>query len=139
MKASIVFATGLMLAAGIVTGSINAAHAAGEAGAAGSISAEFSATGNNLTATAGAVAVGKSGAFTTSRGSAANISSVAVGYAGSLAVTGINDSQAAVGVGYTLTAESAAQLQVAQGNAFNAGSAPSLNLLPGTTTGVTIP
>ena len=48
MKASIVFATGLMLAAGVVTGSINAAQA-GEGGAAGSISAQFTETGNSLT------------------------------------------------------------------------------------------
>jgi hypothetical protein len=61
MKASIVFATGLILAAGAVVGSINVAHA-GAAGSAGSISAEFSA-GNVLTGTAGAVAVGKTGAF----------------------------------------------------------------------------
>lgn len=131
MKASIVFATGLMLAAGIVTGSINAAQA-GEGGAAGSISAEFSAAGNNLTATAGAVAVGKSGAFTTSRGNAADISSVAVGYGGALTVAGINDVAT-----YTVTGETTAQLGVVQGNVF--GSAPSLNLLPGVTTGVTIP
>jgi hypothetical protein len=131
MKASIVFATGLMLAAGIVTGSINAAQA-GEAGAAGSISAQFSTTGNNLTATAGAVAVGKTGAFTTSRTNAADISSVAVGYGGGLNVSGINDV-----VTYNVTGESAAQLAVVQGNVF--ASAPGLNLLPGPTTGVTIP
>ncbi len=62
MKASILFATGLILAAGAVVGSINVAHA-GSAGSAGSISAEFTA-GNVLSGTAGAVAVGKTGAFT---------------------------------------------------------------------------
>lgn len=132
MKASILFATGLMLAAGVVTGSINAAQAAGEGGAAGSISAEFTATGNNLAATAGAVAVGKAGAFTTSRGSATEISSVAVGYGGVLTVTGINSAPT-----YTLTGETLAENGAAQGNAFT--SAPKLNLLPGATTGVTLP
>jgi hypothetical protein len=136
MKASIVFATGLMLAAGVVTGSINAAQAAGEGGAAGSISADFTATGNNLTATAGAVAVGKSGAFTTSRGSSAGISSVAVGYAGALGVTGINDSSP-TGVGYTLTQENTTEIAIGQANAFVGGS-PNLNLA-GPTSGVSIP
>ncbi len=133
MKASIVFATGLMLAAGVVAGSINAAQA-GEAGAAGSISAQFTTTGNQLTATAGAVAVGKAGAFTTSRTNATDISSVAVGYGGGLTVTGIND---ATSVNYVATGETTAQLGVVQGNVF--ASAPGLNLLPGPTTGVTIP
>lgn len=131
MKASIVFVTGLMLAAGVVAGSINAAQAAGEGGAAGSISAEFTATGNNLAATAGAVAVGKTGAFTTSRTNATEISSVAVGYGGVLSVLGINDAPT-----YTLTGETLAQNNAIQGNSFTA--APNLNLA-GPTSGVTLP
>ena len=136
MKASIVFATGLMLAAGVVAGSINVAQA-GEGGAAGSISAQFTTTGNNLTATAGAVAVGKSGAFTTARTTAADISAVAVGNGGVLTVNGIN---AAI-VDYTVTEEAngvGAALVTQQANTFT--SAPTLNLLPTSpTTGVTLP
>jgi hypothetical protein len=132
MKVSIIFATGLMLATGVVAGSINVAQA-GEGGAAGSISAQFTATGNNLTATAGAVAVGKSGAFTTARTTAADISAVAVGNGGVLAVNGIN---AAI-VDYAVTQEAGGVLGTLQGNTFT--SAPTLNLLPGNTTGVTIP
>ena len=133
MKASIVFATGLMLAAGVVTGSINAAQA-GEGGAAGSISAQFTETGNSLTATAGAVAVGKAGAFTTSRTNTTDISSVAVGYGGGLSVAGINGT-----ANYTATAETTAQLGVVGGQGNTFAAAPSLNLLPGATTGVTLP
>jgi hypothetical protein len=132
MKASIVFATGLMLAAGVVAGSINAAQA-GEGGAAGSISANFTATGSTLTATAGAVAVGKTGAFTTSRTNAIDISSVAVGYGGALGVTGINGPT----VGYTVTSETATELAAVQANVFT--SAPNLKLGVPTTAGVTLP
>ena len=133
MKASIVFATGLMLAAATVAGSITTAHA-GEGGAAGSISAQFSGlVTNGLTATAGAVAVGKAAAFTTARTTATNLSAVAVGTGGTLAVGGLN----AESVAYTVTGETDAGLAVTQGNTFAA--APSLQLNPGTNTGVTIP
>ena len=133
MKASIVLATGLMLAAATVAGSITTAHA-GEGGAAGSISAQFTgAAGNALTATAGAVAVGKAAAFTTARTTATDISAVAVGTGGILTVTGIN----AATVNYAATSENATDLTVVQGNVFN--SAPSLQIIPGPTTGVTIP
>jgi hypothetical protein len=104
----------------------------GKAGAAGSISAQFSATGNNLTATAGAVAVGKTGAFTTARTNATEISAVAAGYAGQMNVVNINGA-----ANYSLTAETAIELAEVQGNSFT--SAPTLNLLPGATTGVTLP
>ena len=135
MKASIVFATGLMLAAATVAGSITTAHA-GEGGAAGSISAQFSGLiTNGLTATAGSVAVGKAAAFTTARTTATDISAVAVGTGGTLAVTGLN---AAV-VSYTVGGETAAGLAVGQVNTFNA--APSLQITPAgpTPTGVTLP
>ena len=135
MKASIVFATGLMLAAATVAGSITTAHA-GEGGAAGSISAQFSGlVTNGLTATAGAVAVGKAAAFTTTRTTATDLSAVAVGTGGTLAVTGLN----AALVTYTVTGETAIGLAVTQGNIF--ASAPSLQITPvgPTPTGVTIP
>ncbi|WP_295613744.1 hypothetical protein [Chamaesiphon sp. GL140_3_metabinner_50] len=141
----LIFLTGAMVASGSILRADVAL--AGEAGAVGSISAQFSATGNNLAATAGAVAVGKSGAFTTARSNPTNLSTVAVSNSiGSLSilgvpvptfiVTGVN----AQNVTYTsLIAESTAQLGVVQGNTFNSGAAPTLNLLPGTTTGVNIP
>ena len=135
MKASIVFATGLMLAAATVAGSITTAHA-GEGGAAGSISAQFTGlTGNALTATAGSVAVGKAAAFTTARTTATNISAVAVGTGGILTVTGINNAI----VNYTVTGETATGLGVEQGNSL--ASAPSLQITPEgpTPTGVTLP
>ena len=133
MKVSIVLATGLMLAAATVAGSITTAHA-GEGGAAGSISAQFSGLiSNGLTATAGAVAVGKASAFTTARTTATDLSAVAVGTGGTLTVTGIN---AAV-VNYEVTGETTSGLGILQGNVFD--SAPSLQIIPGPTTGVTIP
>ena len=135
MKASIVFATGLMLAAATVAGSITTAHA-GEGGAAGSISAQFTGTaGNGLTATAGSVAVGKAAAFTTARTTATNLSAVAVGTGGTLQVSGINDAV----VNYTVTGETATGLGLVQGNSFASG--PSLQITPAgpTPTGVTLP
>jgi hypothetical protein len=125
MKASIVFATGLILAAGAIA---NPAYA-GQGGAAGSISADFIA-GNRVDATAGAVAVGKDSAITTARTTATDISAVAVGSAGQLGVTGLNNAA----VGYTVAAD--ANLGTSQGNIFNATSAPNLRLGTG---GVTIP
>jgi hypothetical protein len=140
---SLICLTGAMVASGSILRADVAL--AGEGGAVGSISAQFTATGNNLTATSGAVAVGKSGAFTTARTNTTNISAVAVGNSiGSLVlfgiriptfvVTGVN----AQNVTYTsIIAENTAQLGAAQGNTFTA--APTLNLLPGATTGVNIP
>lgn len=132
MKASIVFATGLILAAGAVAGFSNAAHA-GAAGAAGSISAQFT-TGNTLSATAGAVATGKTGAFTTATGSApaggvADITAVATGYAGTLAITNLNTTNS-----YTIGDE--ALVTAVQGNNFAATLKTSVNLVPGPGTGV---
>ncbi len=131
MKASIVFATGLMLAAGAVFGSSNIAHA-GVGGSAGSISAEFG-TANALKATAGAVAVGKAGAITTATGSTTDITASAVGHAGVLTVTGFNTA----GVTYTVVADTDAGLLLSQGNTF-AGTASGTSLLPGANTGVTL-
>jgi hypothetical protein len=125
MKASILFATGLILAAGAVA---NPAHA-GQGGAAGSISAQFS-IGNRVEATAGAVAVGKDSAITTARTTTANISAVAVGSAGQLDVSGINNTT----VTYTVNAEN--NLSTAQGNNFSTTARPSLRLGTG---GVTLP
>ncbi len=149
MKNSIELAISLIVLTGVMVASDSILRQdvarAGEGGAVGSISAQFTAIGNNLAATAGAVAVGKSGAFTTARTNTTNISTVAVGNSiGSLSilgvpvptfvVTGVN----AQNVSYTsLIAENTAQRGVAQGNTFTA--APALNLLPGTTTGVNIP
>lgn len=126
MKASIKFATGLILAAGAVVGSINAAHA-GQAGSAGSISAQFSTTGNSLTATAGAVAAGKTGAFTTANGTVADISAIAAGYSGILTVSNFSTAT----VGYAATDDG--RLGTAQANNFD-GTAPktSVNLVPAT-------
>jgi hypothetical protein len=126
MKASIVFATGLILAAGAVFGSSNIAHA-GVGGSAGSISAEFNAA-NALSATAGAVAVGKAGAITTATGSATAITASAVGYAGGLTVNNFNSEN----VEYIVTADSDAGLALQQGNNFAGTTKTSTNLLPAT-------
>ncbi len=123
MKASILFATGLILAAGAVA---NPAHA-GQGGAAGSISAQFS-VGNRIEATAGAVAVGKDSAITTARTTADNISAVAVGSGGDIDVVGLNASV----VDYEFFNDD--NLATAQGNEFT--SAPNLRLGTG---GVTLP
>jgi hypothetical protein len=133
MKASIVFATGLILAAGAVAGFSNAAHA-GAAGSAGSISAQFTVTGNALTATAGAVATGKNGAITTGTASLTDTTASAVGYAGGLAVTEFNTA----GVDYTVSAETATNQAIAQGNNFDGALKTSTTLLPGATTGVSL-
>ncbi len=126
MKASIKFATGLILAAGAVVSSINVAHA-GQAGSAGSISAQFTPTGNTLLSTAGAVAAGKTGAFTTANGTATDISAVAAGYSGALTVTNFGTST----VGYAATDDG--RLGTPQANNFD-GAVPktSVNLVPAT-------
>jgi len=135
MKASIVFATGLMLAATTVAGSITTAHA-GEGGAAGSISAQFNGAATNLlTATAGAVAVGKTAAFTTARTTTTDISTVAVGTGGVLTVTGMN----AALVTYSVIGESDANLAVGQLNMFSTLSTPTLQVATPLTAGVTLP
>jgi hypothetical protein len=133
MKASIVFATGLILAAGAVAGFSNAAHA-GAAGSAGSISAQFSTTGNRLEATAGAVATGKAGAFTTGTASTADTTAVAAGYSGALSITDLNTAN----IDYTIGTETAASLGQAQGNNFAGTTKTSVNLVPGPTTGVAL-
>lgn len=127
MKASILFATGLILAAGAVA---NPAHA-GQGGAAGSISAQFSA-GNRVEATAGAVAVGKDSAITTARTTSANISAVAVGSGGQLGVTGLNGAS----VDYAVAADANLSAVGGQGNDFTATARPNLRLGTG---GVTLP
>jgi hypothetical protein len=127
MKASIVFATGLMLAAGLVASPARA----GQGGAAGTISASF--TGSNIvTATAGAVAVGKDSAVTTGRTTTTALSAVAAGAAGEIDLANINGASA----DYTIGAESATRLGVAQGNIFAAEAQPNLRLGTG---GVTLP
>jgi hypothetical protein len=153
MKASIVFATGLILAAGAVVGSINVAHA-GSAGSAGSISAEFS-TGNVLTGTAGAVAVGKTGAFTagTANGGTpaiapvfnvntgalvtpgtpagpSDFTAVAGGYGGILTVN-------ATGTTFTVAEDLLLGTTGVQANVFDSTNKNSVNLLP-STVGVTL-
>jgi hypothetical protein len=125
MKASILFATGLILAAGAVA---NPAHA-GQGGAAGTISAQFSA-GNRVEATAGAVAVGKDSAATTGRTTAANISAVAVGSEGQLSITGLNASSV------TYDVVQADNLGSSQSNNFTPSAQPNLRLGTG---GVTLP
>jgi hypothetical protein len=156
MKASIVFATGLILAAGAVVGSINVAHA-GSGGSAGSISAEFSSTTNspnNLTGTAGAVAVGKTGAFTagTANGGTPAIpatgvlgqpgftpgtpatpgdfTAVAGGYGGILTVN-------ATGTTFTVAEDTLLGTAGVQANVFDSANKNSVNLVP-STVGVTL-
>jgi hypothetical protein len=125
MKASIVFATGLILAAGTVVGSINVAHA-GAAGSAGSISAQFGAA-NVLTGTAGAVAVGKSIAITTTTATVGgDITAVAVGSAGKIDTVNFNSAT----VTYTGFAD--ADLTTPQANDFDGAAKSSTNLTPAT-------
>jgi hypothetical protein len=122
MKASIVFATGLILAAGTVVGSINVAHA-GAAGTAGSISATFTETGNVLTGTAGAVAVGKSIAITTTTATfGGDITAVAIGSAGKIDTVNFNSAD----VKYTGGEDT--KLKTGQANDFDAKLPSSTNL-----------
>jgi hypothetical protein len=132
MKASIVFATGLILAAGAVVGFSNAAHA-GAGGSTGSISASFS-TGNVLSATAGAVSVGKAGSITTATGNATTITASSVGYAGSVLVTDFNTAA----VTYEVNVDTNAGLALSQGNNFAGTDKSGSSLLPGPTTGVSL-
>jgi hypothetical protein len=126
MKASIVFATGLILAAGTVIGSINVAHA-GAAGSAGSISAQFTTTGNTLTATAGAVAVGKSIAITTTTAtSTGDTTAVAVGSGGTLGAVDFNSATV------TYTGGVDGTLGTAQANNFDGANKSSTKLNPAT-------
>lgn len=124
MKASIVFATGLMLAASLVASPARA----GQGGAAGTISASF--TGANLvTATAGAVAVGKDSAATTGRTTADDLSAVAVGSGSTISVANINGA-----ANYTIAGDDV--FTTDQGNNFNSTARPNLRL---GTQGITIP
>jgi hypothetical protein len=129
MKASIKFATALILAAGAVAGSINVAHA-GAGGSAGTISAQFTVTGNNLTGTAGAVAVGKLGAVTSGTATPTELSATAAGYAGDLTITNFSTDT----IGYGAFAD--ALLGDEQKNNFAGTLKSSVNLVPGPTTGV---
>jgi hypothetical protein len=134
MKTSLKLAIGSILATGAVFSSSHIAQAGGGvAGSAGSISAEFT-TGNALSATAGAVAVGKAGAITTATGSTTDITASAVGYAGALTVVDFNT----VDVEYEVARETAANLARLQGNIFNGASKSGTSLLPGANTGVSL-
>jgi hypothetical protein len=120
MKASIVFATGLILAAGTVVGSINVAHA-GAAGTAGSISATFDK--GVLTGTAGAVAVGKSIAITTTTATGVgDISAVAIGSAGNIETVNFNSADVNYTGGQDL------KLTTGQANEFTGELKSSTNL-----------
>jgi hypothetical protein len=132
MKASILFATGLILAAGAVFGSTNIAQA-GAGGSTGSISAEF-ATGNVLKATAGAVSVGKAGSITGATGTANEITASSVGYAGALTVGSFNTAV----VDYGVAAETDGNVALLQGNLFGGTTKSSVNLVPGAGTGVNL-
>jgi hypothetical protein len=154
MKASIVFATGLILAAGAVVGSINVAHA-GSGGSAGSISAEFSSTTNspnNLTGTAGAVAVGKTGAFTAGTANGGTPAIPATGVLGQPGFTpgtpaGPSEFTAVAGgyggiltvnaAGNTFTVAEDLLLGTTQANLFDSTNKNSVNLVP-STVGVTL-
>ena len=125
MKASILFATGLILATGIVIGAMDAAHA-GAGGSAGSISAQFTATGNDLTATAGAVAVGKTGAVTSATTTPTGITAAAAGYSGGIVVTKFNDTDISYDAGLDNS------VGTAQANNFNSTAKSGLNLVPAT-------
>lgn len=152
MKNSLELATSLICVAGAMVASGLLLRAdvalAGEAGAVGSISAQFSATGNNLVATSGAVAVGKSGGVTLARTNPTNLSTLAVGNSSSLGngfffsgfqpenlvvVLGFNNQNSAIGV----LGEGAVGRGNPSGNTFT--TAPSVNLVPGATTGINIP
>jgi hypothetical protein len=114
MKASILFVTGLVLAAGALVGSGSAQ--AGEGGAAGSVSIQF---GNGNTSgiadISSAISVGKNGAATAGRTNASDTFASAIGTGGGLGVTTANTAA----ITYTAAADLA--LGTAQGNSF-AGS-----------------
>lgn len=101
----------------------------GIGGSAGSISAEFS-TGNILTGTTGAVAVGKAGAATSASTNTTDIYAIATGYSGGITISGINTSN----LSYTVDADP--NLGIAQANRFNA-TPSNVNLVPATV-GVTL-
>jgi hypothetical protein len=143
MKTSIKFATGLILAAAALVASGSAAQAAGEGGAAGSVSIKFAGTtspntsivnGNTVTVQvpdvsrlSTSVAVGKSFAVATASTSGNNTSTSAIGSGGGFSIS-------ANGTAYTGTVESATNQAIVQGNSFD--SVNSTTLKP--TTGVTL-
>jgi hypothetical protein len=102
MKASILFATGLVLAAGALVGSGSAQ--AGEGGAAGGVGIKFTyVTGNNtpfIRNLSSSIAVGKNGAAATARTDTSAYTSAA-GNSGALTMTDANTTA----LGYTLTPE----------------------------------
>jgi hypothetical protein len=120
MKASILFVTGLVLAAGALVGSGSAQ--AGEGGAAGSVSIQF---GNGNTSgiadISSAISVGKNGAATAGRTNASETFASAIGTGGGLGVTNAN----AANIGYAAAADLA--LDTAQVNSFATGGRATLS------------
>ena len=143
MKVSFKFATGLVLAAGLLVASSNAAQA-GEGGAAGSVSIKFAATNSpigNLPATtpdvarlSSSVAVGKNFAAATSlteTSATGETRTSAIGGGGTATIVNANAATAT----YVGTAEDIATLNVNQANQFGTGGKASLAPI----TGVTLP
>ncbi|WP_295613738.1 hypothetical protein [Chamaesiphon sp. GL140_3_metabinner_50] len=135
MKNSLKFAAGLVLVAGALVASGNAAQA-GEGGAAGSVSILFGAPGStpataNVARLSSSVAVGKGFSAATSLTSVANQTTAtsAVGSGGGFVLTNANSTAAA----YATVAETTVVTD--QANTFAGGSAASLRPL----TGVTLP
>jgi hypothetical protein len=135
MKVSFKFATGLVLAAGLLVASSNAAQA-GEGGAAGSVSILFGApsgTVDNVARLSSSVAVGKGFAAATSLTAvtAGTTSTSAVGSGGGFTLFNAN-APAAI---YTTTVEAATSVGTDQANTFVGGTPASLRPI----TGVTLP
>lgn len=139
MKNSLKFAAGLILVAGALVASGNAAQA-GEGGAAGSVSILFNTStvpvtpsAANVTRLSSSVAVGKGFAAATSLTNVTNSTTAtsAVGSGGGFSLVNANSSTAL----YSATAETAAVAILDQANTFAGGNAASLR----PTTGVTLP
>jgi hypothetical protein len=136
MKNSLKFAAGLVLVAGALVASGNAAQA-GEGGAAGSVSILFGAVSGtpatpNVARLSSSVAVGKGFSAATSLTNVTNQTTAtsAVGSGGGFTLSNANNAAAI----YTTTVENGT-VGINQANSFSGGTAASLR----PTTGVTLP
>jgi hypothetical protein len=142
MNVSLKFATGLVLAAGLMVASSTAARA-GEGGAAGSVSIKFAATNSSFGSPAvstpdvarlsSSVAVGKNFALATGFTQTAATGETRTSAIGGGGTATLNNANAAAAT-YTGVAESTT-LATNQANAFGTGGAASLAPI----TGVTLP
>jgi trimeric autotransporter adhesin len=126
MKASILFVTGLVLAAGALVGSGSAQ--AGEGGAAGSVAIQFgNGNASGVADISSAISVGKNGAATTGRTTTTDTYASAIGGGSQLTGTLINTANATFNAEGSDTINAPTELATAQNNTFATGGQATLS------------